>query len=1427
MLFAASAPAMADAGIGAQVNFQSPLTVGQTNAAGFVVYTNTSDVGLTFTIDKDLIRLIPSCTVYAAPFCTTPDLGVFSIDSPATGAAGTACAGVSFTVTPTGEADGSVWLVPPADIVLGVAGSATASCRIDFTFDVLESPVDVSVPLPGAQTRPGTRVDGEASDGSIGQGFGTTIVTVNPTTPGLSTTASPTLAAPGNIYDTATLTGGVNPTGTITFKLYGPNDATCATAISTTQVTVNGNGAYQSANYFATLPGTYRWIASYSGDANNAAVSGACNDSGESVVVTNGNPSLTTMASPAVKLGNPIHDTATLSNGASPTGTITFNLYGPNDATCASTPIFNSVVAVNGNGNYPSANFSPTAPGTYRWIATYSGDANNNPIAGACNDPNESVVVSPATPNLSTTASPSSTTIGLTVTDSANLTGGYNPTGTVVFKLYGPATGNTCIDAGAGANLVFTSNPITVNGNGSYGPSTPAFQPTAPGTYRWIASYSGDANNDAKSGACGDANETVIVNKATPGLSTTASAGGVIGVSVTDSATLTGGYSMTGNLVFRLYGPSATNVCNAGNLVYTSPAITVNGPGNYGPSGSFQPTVAGTYRWRATYSGDANNASVTGACGAANESVTITKSSPSIATTASAGGSLGTQVTDSATLSGGSNPTGTITFRLYGPSATPVCTNLVFTSNAIAVNGNGNYGPSNAYAPTAPGNYYWIASYSGDANNVAVDGTCGATGETVTITKRTPSIVTTASAGGSLGTQVTDSATLSGGSSPTGSITFRLYGPSATPVCTNLVFTSNAVAVNGNGNYGPSNAYAPTAPGNYYWIASYSGDANNVAVDGTCGATGETVTITKRTPSIVTTASAGGSLGTQVTDSATLSGGSSPTGSITFRLYGPSATPVCTNLVFTSNAVAVNGNGNYGPSNPYTPTAPGNYYWIASYSGDANNAAVDGTCGATGETVTIGKSNPTIATTASAGGPVGTQVTDSATLSGGSSPTGSITFRLYGPSATPVCTTLVFTSNAIAVNGNGNYGPSNAYAPTAPGNYYWIASYSGDANNTAVDGTCGATGETVTISKGAPKIVTSATAGPVKLGASISDQATLSDGVNPTGSITFVAYGPNDAACATPVFTSNAVAVNGNGVYNSAPAFTPTAVGTYRWIASYSGDANNNAVAGACNDPGESSVVTQATPAIATTASAGGTVGPTSVTDQATLTGGTNPTGSITFRLYGPDDATCANSPVFTSSPVAVNGNGIYTSPSFTPSAAGTYRWIASYSGDDGNAAVAGTCNDPGESVVLTKSDLTLVTMTASTVQLGTPIHDTATLAGGVNPTGNLMFRLYGPNDATCSNTPIFTSGNVAVNGNGSYASPSFTPNAIGTYRWIASYSGDANNPAISGACNDANESVAVIPVTRIPTLSEWGLLLMALMLGSIAVATLRRRPGR
>ena len=55
--------------------------------------------------------------------------------------------------------------------------------------------------------------------------------------------ASPT----ASIYDTATLTGGDSPTGTITFKLYGPDIAACTgTPIFTDPETVTANGSYRS-----------------------------------------------------------------------------------------------------------------------------------------------------------------------------------------------------------------------------------------------------------------------------------------------------------------------------------------------------------------------------------------------------------------------------------------------------------------------------------------------------------------------------------------------------------------------------------------------------------------------------------------------------------------------------------------------------------------------------------------------------------------------------------------------------------------------------------------------------------------------------------------------------------------------------------------------------------------------------------------------------------------------------------------------------------------------------------------------------------------------------------------------------------------------------------------------------------------------------
>ncbi|MEO8486700.1 MAG: hypothetical protein ABI585_10220, partial [Betaproteobacteria bacterium] len=569
LFVAGTAPAFANAGVGLQVVFPPTVTVGQTNVAANIDIQNTSTPD-TLTITLNTITLVPSCGAYSIITCTQLDPGVLFIDNPATGRAGTACAGVSFTTAPTGQPDGSYSFTPATTILLGTPGSATDKCIIDFTFDVLKAPTQDASVNPGVQTLPSALVTGTASDTSLAAGFGTAFfVTINKASPTISTTASPAVVAGGSIFDTATLAGGSNPTGTITFNLYGPNDATCAgPVIFTTNTTVAGNNSYTSASFVANLVGTYRWIASYSGDANNNAVVGLCNDANESVVVTADSPSLTTVSSAAINLGGTVTDTATLLNGTLSTGTITFTLYGPNDATCAGAP-------------------------------------------------------------------------------------------------------------------VFTSSPVTVNGNGSY-VSTPAYAPTAIGTYRWIASYSGDGNNNPIAGLCGDANESVVVSQATPAIVTIASVGGVIGISVTDNATLSGGFSPTGNIVFQLFGPSATVVCNAGNLVFTSSPIAVSGNGSYGPSNAFAPTVAGTYRWIATYSGDPNNVGVAGVCGATGETVTISRATPSIVTVAPTGGAIGTTLTDTATVSGGSSPTGTVTFRLYGPNDASCSGVVIFTStNAL------------------------------------------------------------------------------------------------------------------------------------------------------------------------------------------------------------------------------------------------------------------------------------------------------------------------------------------------------------------------------------------------------------------------------------------------------------------------------------------------------------------------------------------------------------------------------------------------------------------------------------------------------------------------------------------------------------------------------------------------------------------------
>ena len=58
--------------------------------------------------------------------------------------------------------------------------------------------------------------------------------------------------------------------------------------------------------------------------------------------------------------------------------------------------------------------------------------------------------------------------------------------------------------------------------------------------------------------------------------------------------------------------------------------------------------------------------------------------------------------------------------------------------------------------------------------------------------------------------------------------------------------------MNGNGDYTTPVGYVPVLAGTYFWVASYSGDVNNLGV--TSGVRDEPVVISPATPAINTTA---------------------------------------------------------------------------------------------------------------------------------------------------------------------------------------------------------------------------------------------------------------------------------------------------------------------------------------------------------------------------------------------------------------------------------------------------------------------------------------------------------------------------------------------------------------------------------------------
>ena len=212
------------------------------------------------------------------------------------------------------------------------------------------------------------------------------------------------------------------------------------------------------------------------------------------------------------------------------------------------------------------------------------------------------------------------------------------------------------------------------------------------------------------------------------------------------------------------------------------------------------------------------------------------------------------------------------------------------------MSGENAYNPSAGFTPSQAGDYWWYASYGGDANNNPANSGCGQSMAETVVGAASPSLGSVSAPGsGTAGTEIDASAIsalLSDGFSPSGSVTFTVFGPqSSAPSDCSGGTTVGTASVSGDNLYHPSAGFAPPSPGDYWWYASYGGDANNNPANSGCGQSmAETVVGTAGSASLFVVAPGPGKAGTKIAASsisAVLSGGSSPSGTVTFTVFGP------------------------------------------------------------------------------------------------------------------------------------------------------------------------------------------------------------------------------------------------------------------------------------------------------------------------------------------------------------------------------------------------------------------------------------------------------------------------------------------------------------------------------------------------------------
>ena len=399
--------------------------------------------------------------------------------------------------------------------------------------------------------------------------------------------------------------------------------------------------------------------------------------------------------------------------------------------------------------------------------------------------------------------------------------------------------------------------------------------------------------------------------------------------------------------------------------------------------------------------------------------------------------------------------------------------------------------------------------------------------------------------------------------------------------------------------------------------------------------------------------------------------------------------------------------------------------------------------------------------------------------------------------------------------------PSKHYTFTAPGTYYFQATYSGDTpylagNQSGCNERAGYEQLTVLGPTATTTAVWSnlaAVTGPLVAGAVVTDVAKVGPEFDQTpigGSVSFTFFSngscnsPGTKAGTAPLIAGTAISLSEG----------PLGVGTYSFQATYNGDHDYAASIGGCEPFSVGpDIITKVYDA------AGGTwtgdeVTGSSAYDTAVVSpriGNINPTGSVTYTFF--DNGTCASgedSPgVVWTEKVSLSGGLVPNSKATAPLTAGSYSFSATYSGSLLYASSTGAC----EPFTLGKAATAVTTAVEDAAggaawrgseATGSSAYDTATVGPEQDHTvitGTVTYQLFTNGSCAGSGDPAPISDTVTLNPDGSV--PNSTPEGplgAGPWSFLATYSGDSNYAAAVGGCEPLTVGTAATTVTSAVT---------------------------